>query len=120
MEKNIFGETLITCSTNPLTGFFRTGCCETDKDDLGLHTICVIVSEKFLQFSKVKGNDLIKPAPQWGFNGLKPGDRWCLCAVRWKEAYIAGCAPKVVLEATNEKTLEIIKLSSLIEYALKK
>ena len=119
MNKNIFGEPLITCSTNPMTGFFRNGCCDTDKTDIGMHTICVIVTKEFLLFSKAVGNDLITPMPEYGFDGLKEGDRWCLCALRWKEALSNNVAPKVVLEATNEKTLNVIDIKDLIKYSHK-
>ena len=120
MNKNIFGEKLITCSNSPLTGFFRNGCCETDDSDLGMHTVCVIVSEEFLLFSKSKGNDLSTSVPEFGFTGLKPGDKWCLCALRWKEAFLNNLAPKVILEATNEKTLDVIKIEDLIKHSYKK
>ena len=120
MNKNIFGEPLIDCSKNPLTGYFRNGCCDTDNTDLGLHTVCVIVSYDFLLFSKAVGNDLTTPMPKYGFTGLKSGDKWCLCALRWKEALINNVAPKVILEATNEKTLDVIKIDDLIRYSYKK
>ncbi len=119
MNKNIFGENLITCSNNPLTGFFRNGCCDTDDSDLGMHTVCIIVNEEFLLFSKLKGNDLSTPIPEFGFTGLKAGDKWCLCALRWKEALINNVAPKVILEATNEKTLDVIKIEDLIRNSFK-
>ena len=115
MNKNVFGEKLKTCSNSPLTGFFRNGCCDTDDSDLGMHTVCVILSEKFLVFSKSKGNDLSTPVPEFGFTGLKAGDKWCLCALRWKEALINNVAPKLILEATNEKTLSVIKMEDLIQ-----
>ena len=120
MQKNIFGEPLITCSNEPLTGFFRNGCCDTDDTDLGMHTVCVIVSNEFLLFSKAVGNDLSTPMPQFGFAGLKEGDKWCLCALRWKEAFANNVAPKVVLEATNEKTLKVIDINELIKYSHEK
>ena len=120
MNKNIFGEKLITCSNSPLTGFFRNGCCDTDNSDLGMHTVCVIVSEEFLLFSKSKGNDLSTSVPEFGFTGLKAGDKWCLCALRWKEAFLNNLAPKVILEATNEKTLDVIKVEDLIKHSYKK
>lgn len=116
-NKNVFGEDLITCSTQPITGFFRDGCCNTDETDVGLHTVCIIATEDFLLFSKTVGNDLSTPMPEWGFEGVKPGQHWCLCAERFKEAYNNNCAPKVVLEATNEKTLAIISIEKLIEHA---
>jgi len=120
MNKNIFGEKLITCSNNPMTGFFRNGCCDTDDSDLGMHTVCVIISDKFLLFSKSKGNDLSTSVPEFGFKGLKEGDKWCLCALRWKEALINNIAPKVILEATNEKTLDVIKIEDLLKHSHKK
>ena len=120
MNKNIFGEKLITCSESPLTGFFRNGCCDTDNSDLGMHTVCVIVSKEFLLFSKSKGNDLSTSVPEFGFTGLKAGDKWCLCALRWKEAFLNNLAPKVILEATNEKTLDVIKIEDLIKHSYKK
>ena len=120
MNKNIFGEKLITCSESPLTGFFRNGCCDTDNSDLGMHTVCVIVSKEFLLFSKSKGNDLSTSVPEFGFTGLKAGDKWCLCALRWKEAFLNNLAPKVILEATNEKTLDVIKIKDLIKHSYKK
>ena len=115
MNKNIFGEKLITCSNNPKTGFFRNGCCDTDESDLGMHTVCVIVTDEFLAFSKSRGNDLSTSVPEFGFTGLKAGDKWCLCALRWKEALINNVAPKLILEATNEKTLSVIKMEDLIQ-----
>ena len=115
MNKNIFGEKLITCSNNPKTGFFRNGCCDTDDSDLGMHTVCVIVTDEFLAFSKSRGNDLSTSVPEFGFTGLKAGDKWCLCALRWKEALINNVAPKLILEATNEKTLSVIKMKDLIQ-----
>lgn len=117
---NVFGEQLIACSTNPLTGYFRDGCCNTDKTDYGIHSVCVEVTEAFLEFSKTVGNDLSTPHPAFGFLGLKPGDKWCLCALRFKEAYENGVAPKVVLEATNERTLDLISMDILIKNALYK
>lgn len=116
-SKNIFGETLITCSNKPLTGYFRDGCCNTDETDLGVHTVCVVATEEFLNFSKQVGNDLSTPVPEWSFPGVQPGDRWCLCAQRFKQAYDHGCAPKVVLEATHEKTLDLVSIDVLIEHA---
>ena len=119
MNKNVFGEPLITCSTKPLTGYFRNGCCDTDNTDTGMHTVCIIVNEDFLSFSKAVGNDLSTPMPQYGFDGLKDGEKWCLCALRWKEALINNIAPKVVLEATNEKTLSVINMEDLIRHSHK-
>ena len=120
MNKNIFGEKLITCSNNPKTGFFRNGCCDTDDSDLGMHTVCVILNNEFLLFSKSRGNDLSTSVPEFGFKGLKAGDKWCLCALRWKEALIHNMAPKVILEATNEKTLDVIKIQDLLNHSHKK
>ncbi|HSG32183.1 MAG TPA: DUF2237 domain-containing protein [Thermodesulfobacteriota bacterium] len=117
-QKNVFGEDLQDCSLKPLTGFFRDGCCNTDATDLGLHVVCVEVSEQFLEFSRIKGNDLSTPNPDLQFPGLKPGDRWCLCALRWKEALDAGVAPPVILSSTNEVVLELISLEDLKKYAI--
>lgn len=114
IQLNVLGKELMPCSTNPRTGFYRTGCCETGPDDFGSHTICVQLTERFLIFSKQAGNDLSTPMPQFGFKGLKPGDRWCLCASRWQEAFEAGNAPLVYLEGTNQKALEIVDLEDLI------
>ena len=119
MNKNIFGEPLISCSEKPLTGYFRNGCCDTDDTDLGMHTVCIIANQDFLLFSKAVGNDLTTPMPEYGFDGLKDGDKWCLCALRWKEALINNIAPKVVLEATNEKTLSVINIEDLIKHSHK-
>lgn len=115
--RNVLGSELIPCSLDPVTGFFRNGCCETGPDDLGLHTVCAVMSQEFLAFSKAAGNDLSTPMPEYGFPGLKPGDRWCLCAPRWKEALDAGMAPRVVLESTHEETLAIVPLGVLKDYA---
>jgi len=112
---NVFGQPLMLCSTNPMTGFFRDGCCNTSEEDFGLHTVCIVATTEFLAFSKQVGNDLSTPLPQWGFQGLKEGDKWCLCAKRFKEAYDNGKAPKVLLEATNEKTLDIVSMDILLE-----
>lgn len=117
MAKNIFGEPLKSCCNNPLTGYFRDGFCRTNAADQGSHTVCAIVSEEFLDFSKRRGNDLITSRPEYQFPGLNSGDKWCLCALRWKEAFEAGVAPKVILEATNEKTLEYIHIQDLIANA---
>lgn len=117
--KNIFGEPLKLCCKNPLTGFYRDGLCRTNKDDNGKHVVCAILTAEFLNYSKSKGNDLVTPRPEYSFPGLKPGDKWCLCALRWKEAFEAGCAPKVVLEATDERALEYIEINNLISHAEK-
>jgi uncharacterized protein (DUF2237 family) len=119
MEKNVFGENIITCSTSPMTGFYRDGCCSTGEEDLGIHTVCAVMTDEFLEFSKRAGNDLSTPMPHFMFPGLKAGDRWCLCAARWVEAHKAGKAPKVVLEATHEKTLELVSLDELVKFAYK-
>ena len=116
-QKNVFGETLEPCSNEPLTGWLRDGCCNTDDTDLGVHTVCIVATKEFLEFSMQAGNDLSTPRPNWSFPGVKPGDRWCLCAERFKEAHLNGAAPKVVLEATNEKSLEYIEMDVLIEHA---
>lgn len=116
-NKNVFGEVISTCSNKPKTGFFRDGCCNTDVRDLGEHTVCIIATEEFLTFSKNAGNDLSTPIPAYSFPGVKPGDRWCLCALRWIEAYRYNCAPKVVLEATNETVLKHVPMKLLLEYA---
>lgn len=113
--KNILGTQLISCSFDPLTGYFRNGFCQTDSRDRGSHVVASVMSEDFLNFTKSAGNDLSTPNPIYNFPGLKPGDRWCLCALRWKEAYDAGLAPYVILEATHEKALDFIKLSALLE-----
>lgn len=102
----------------PVTGFYRSGCCHTGPDDFGIHTVCVEVTEDFLAFSRSRGNDLSTPIPEFEFSGLEEGDRWCLCAARWKEAFDAGMAPRVVLTATHERTLEIVSLEELKAYAL--
>lgn len=120
MDKNVFGEPLIPCSFDPMTGFFRNGCCETGPQDLGTHTVCAVVTEAFLDYSRSRGNDLITPRPEFDFPGLKPGDRWCLCVLRWVEAYHAGYAPPVVLEATQEKSLEYVSLENLVTFAVRK
>lgn len=117
MAKNVFGEDLVLCSAAPMTGYFRNGCCETGPEDLGTHTVCAVMTEEFLLFSRSRGNDLITPRPEWAFPGLNPGDRWCLCASRWIEAYQAGVAPLIILEATHEKTLEWIPLGELVKFA---
>ena len=115
---NVLGGPLLACSYDPLTGFFRDGCCNTGADDVGLHLVCAEMTEKFLAFSKARGNDLSTPMPMYEFPGLKEGDRWCLCALRWKEAFEAGMAPRVVLEATHISTLEFVDLEDLQRYAV--
>jgi uncharacterized protein len=116
--RNVFGEPLAVCCIAPMTGFYRTGCCETGPEDLGAHVVCVETTAAFLEFSKSRGNDLSTPLPDFGFPGLKPGDRWCLCAARWQEALEAGAAPRVVLSATHEAALEHVALADLKRYAL--
>lgn len=115
--RNVLGTPLESCSTDPLTGFFRTGCCETGPEDLGRHVVCVVATEAFLEFSRSVGNDLSTPIPEYGFPGIRPGDRWCLCAARWQQALEAGHAPEVVLNATHEAALELIELTDLEAYA---
>ncbi len=115
---NVFGKKLIPCSENPLTGFFRNGCCDTSDTDFGSHTVCVEVTDDFLEFSKLVGNDLSTPMPRWNFPGLIEGDKWCLCAARWLEAYREGKAPKVFLRSTHKRALEIIPLELLERFAV--
>jgi uncharacterized protein (DUF2237 family) len=110
---NVLRTTLVPCSYDPLTGYFRDGCCNTDENDHGSHVICVKVTQAFLDFSLEQGNDLIAPRPEYRFKGLKAGDRWCLCALRWREAFEAGVAPKVVLESTHERALDYVTLKQL-------
>jgi uncharacterized protein (DUF2237 family) len=112
-DVNVVGGTLLPCSLEPLTGFYRNGCCSTGTEDVGSHTVCVVTTEEFLRFSKEVGNDLSTPRPEWGFMGLQPGDRWCLCATRWLEAFQAGAAPAVVLGATHARALEIVPIEAL-------
>jgi uncharacterized protein (DUF2237 family) len=114
---NVFGDALETCGGNPVTGFFRDGCCNTSDADAGSHTVCVQVTKEFLEFSRFRGNDLSTPRPEFGFPGLKPGDRWCLCAARWKEAYDASMAPRVYLRATHQRALEIVPLDLMRGFA---
>jgi uncharacterized protein (DUF2237 family) len=118
IQKNVLGEPLQSCSLSPLTGFYRNGCCETGAEDAGVHTVCVEMTAEFLEFSKSRGNDLSTPNPAFRFAGLKPGDRWCLCAARWKEALDAGVAPRVILQATHAETLQFATFSELKQYAL--
>ena len=118
IQRNVLGGPLGRCSDKPLTGFFRDGCCNTSEEDLGSHTICVVLTAQFLQFSKVRGNDLSTPRPEFDFPGLNPGDRWCLCAARWREAFQVGMAPQVVLNACNEMALEIVSLDDLKRFAI--
>ena len=116
--KNVLGRELRPCSMAPVTGFFRNGCCETSHEDTGMHTVCAVMSAEFLAYSRSVGNDLSTPRPEYGFAGLKPGDRWCLCAPRWKEALDAGAAPRIVLDATHEETLAIVPLGILKDHAV--
>ena len=115
---NVLGEPLETCGEDPMTGFFRDGCCNTSAQDVGLHTVCVAVTADFLSFSKSKGNDLSTPVPQFEFPGLKPGDRWCLCAARWREAHEAGVAPRVYLKSTHMRTLKVEALDDLKRHSI--
>ena len=117
-SRNVLGGPLETCSIRPMTGFFRNGCCDTGAEDRGSHTVCVVMTAEFLAFSKGQGNDLSTPMPEYGFPGLKPDDRWCLCAPRWQEALEAGQAPRVALRATHEGALEFCSLADLKRYAV--
>ncbi|MGA1558215.1 MAG: DUF2237 family protein [bacterium] len=117
-DLNVLGEPLQPCSMNPLTGFYRDGCCKTGEDDRGKHIVCARMTGDFLNYTKSRGNDLSTAIPQFGFPGLKPGDQWCLCASRWKEALDAGMAPPVRLRATHEAALEIVSLDELQHHAL--
>lgn len=114
---NVLGTQLIQCGTDPLTGFYRDGCCNTGPLDRGTHTVCAIMTQEFLSFTKAQGNDLSTPIAIYGFPGLKPNDRWCLCVTRWKQAFDAGCAPNVVLEASHAKSLEVVTIEQLKELA---
>ena len=115
---NVYGKELETCCDNPETGFFRNGLCDTCKEDLGVHTVCILATEDFLIFSKAVGNDLSTPRPEFNFPGVKPGNRWCLCAMRWKEAYEQGKAPPVFLESTHEATLKLVDFNILQQFAV--
>ena len=115
--KNVIGGRLKTCGTSPMTGFTRNGCCEAGPQDLGSHTVCAIVTAEFLEYTKARGNDLSTPRPEYDFPGLQPGDRWCLCSGRWREALAAGVAPPVVLEATHERALDAVELADLKRHA---
>jgi uncharacterized protein (DUF2237 family) len=116
-QSNVLGGGLLPCSLQPVTGFFRDGCCRTGPGDAGMHVVCAVVTEEFLRFSLARGNDLVTPIPHYGFPGLRPGDRWCLCASRWKEALDAGGAPPVVLEATHFSALAFVSLEDLRRHA---
>jgi len=117
-SRNVLGETLESCSLKPMTGFFRNGCCDTSSEDIGSHTVCAVMTAEFLAFSKARGNDLSTPMPELGFPGLVPGDRWCLCAPRWQEAFEAGRAPRVALRATHEGALAHCRLADLKRFAV--
>lgn len=116
-QRNVFGEPILPCSADPVTGFYRDGCCNTGPEDVGSHTVCAVMTDAFLAFTAARGNDLSMPRPEFGFAGLKPGDQWCLCAARWQQAFQAGAAPQVNLLATNEKALEIVALPDLKAHA---
>ena len=116
--KNVLGTELATCSLEPETGFYRDGCCRVGPEDVGVHAVCTQMTAEFLEFSKARGNDLSTPRPELGFDGIRPGDRWCLCAARWQEALEAGMAPLVVLSATDAAALEVISLDDLKKHAL--
>ena len=118
MAFNVLGTALVPCSYDPLTGYFRDGCCNTAEDDTGSHVVCVKVTAEFLAFSARRGNDLSTPRPEYRFRGLQDGDRWCLCALRWREAFEAGMAPPVVLECTHERALDFVTLRALQAHAL--
>ena len=118
MAQNVLGTDLVVCGTDPVTGFFRDGCCNTSEADTGSHTVCSIVTREFLEFSKAAGNDLSTPRPEWGFEGLSPGDSWCVCAARWLDAALAGAAAPVRLSATHERALEVVPLQMLRTHAV--
>jgi hypothetical protein len=120
VARNVLGSELIPCSHDPLTGYFRDGCCNTDASDRGSHVVCAVVTDEFLEYSKSRGNDLSTPRPEYRFPGLKDGDRWCLCAMRWREALSEGIAPDVVLECTHEKALDFVSLDHLLAHAASK
>lgn len=117
-DLNVVGGELLPCSLQPMTGFYRDGCCGTGPEDVGSHTVCAVMTEEFLEFSRRAGNDLSTPRPEWGFEGLQAGDRWCLCAARWLEAHEAGMAPEVVLGATHAAALEIVPIELLTARAV--
>ena len=118
IQQNVLGTTIEVCGTDPVTGFFRDGCCNTVSDDVGTHTVCAVVDNRFLELSARRGNDLITPRTEYGFKGLKSGDHWCLCAMRWEEARQAGCAPRVKITSTNIKTLKFISLDHLKDHQI--
>ncbi len=115
--RNVLGTELVPCSYDPLTGYFRDGCCNTDASDRGSHVVCAVVTDEFLEYSKSRGNDLSTPRPEYRFAGLRDGDRWCLCALRWREALSEGIAPDVVLECTHERALDFVSLEHLVAHA---
>ncbi len=117
-QLNVFGEPLKECSCDPMTGYFRDGLCNTEANDVGSHTLCAQMTQEFLDFSVAEGNDLVTPQPQYGFPGLKAGDRWCVCAMRWRHAQEANAAPKVVMESTNQAVLEVVPMDILKQHAL--
>ena len=117
-DVNVVGGELLACSRDPVTGFYRDGCCATGPEDVGSHTVCSVMTAEFLEFSARAGNDLSTPRPDWGFPGLSPGDRWCVCAGTWRQAYEAGVAPPVVLQSTHEETLAVVPLAALKEHAI--
>jgi len=117
-DRNVLGGPLARCGSEPRTGFFRDGCCRTGPDDRGRHVVCAWLTPEFLEFSRERGNDLSTPRPELEFPGLVPGDRWCLCALRWREALLAGIAPPVVLEATHERALDVLSLDDLRRHAI--
>jgi uncharacterized protein (DUF2237 family) len=116
--RNVLGGPLGECGADPLTGFYRDGCCNSGRDDHGVHSVCALMTKEFLEFSLERGNDLSTPMPDFGFPGLKAGDRWCLCAARWREALKAGCPPRVVLNSTHERTLDYVSLEDLKKHAI--
>lgn len=118
MARNVLGDDLMPCSIEPLTGFFRDACCNTGPEDLGLHVVCAEMTAEFLEFSRGAGNDLSTPVPEYGFPGLTPGDRWCVCAARWQEALMAGVAPPVILASTHEAVLSVCRIEDLRAHAL--
>jgi len=117
-HQNIFGQPLEACGHQPTTGYYRNGCCQSDDDDAGVHSVCAIMTAEFLQFTREKGNDLSTPQPVFGFPGLQAGDKWCLCASRWMEAHLAGVAPPILPKATHIKTLDYIERKTLIQHAI--
>ncbi len=117
-QKNVLGGELESCCTSPMTGYYRDGHCSTDESDHGSHTVCARMTEEFLAFSKRTGNDLSTPHPEFGFPGLKPGDKWCVCVSRWEDAFLAGVAPRIVLAATHERALDVVELDELKAHAL--